>query len=73
MAPVLTVYLGGVLLGLWKVDGPVGERIAVAALWPVGVLAFAVTISLLLAAAAVRFPLAGALAAAALVGWLLLR
>jgi hypothetical protein len=44
-----------VLWGLLKIDAPAGERLAVALLWPIGPLAFVVTISGLVVAAAIAF------------------
>jgi hypothetical protein len=67
------VYLAGVILGLWRTDAPAGTRIVLALFWPIGPLAFAVTISVLLAASLVAFPLfGGALAIGGVVLWWLL-
>jgi hypothetical protein len=52
---LLTIYLMGVLVGLWRTDGPPATKLAMALLWPIGPLAFAVTISGLLVAAVIAF------------------
>ena len=72
MRLALLGYLAGVLAGVWRTDGPAGARLLLALLWPIGPLAFAVTISLLLAASLVAFPRLGAAVAlaAALLWWL---
>lgn len=66
------LYLVGVLLGLLKVDGPPSTRVALALLWPLGPLAFLLTIGLLVVVAAIAFPVFGALLAAGLAAWALL-
>ena len=53
MRPALTVYLAGVAIGLWRTDGPPAARAGLALLWPLGPLAFIVTISGLVVAAVV--------------------
>ena len=45
----------GVLVGLWKTDGPPATKLLVALLWPIGPLAFLVTVSGLLVAAVIAF------------------
>jgi hypothetical protein len=63
-------YLAGVVVGLWRTDGAPRTRVAVALLWPLGPLAFAITITVLLAASLVAFPLfGGAVALAAGLLW----
>ncbi|MGH6690647.1 MAG: hypothetical protein ACREF4_08215, partial [Gammaproteobacteria bacterium] len=68
---LLPVYLAGVAVGLLFTDARGPARLALALLWPVGFLAFAITVSILFVAALVAFPvfgaivIAGALAAAA--------
>jgi hypothetical protein len=57
---LLSVYAAGVLLALWRTDARLPARVAVALLWPVGPIAFMVTISILLAASVVAFPAFGA-------------
>lgn len=49
----LIVYVAGVLIGLWRVDGPPATKLTLALLWPVGPLAFAVTITGLMVAGAI--------------------
>jgi hypothetical protein len=73
MAAALFLYIGGVLVGLLLTDGRPAERLALAVLWPLGPLAFIVTVSILLVAAAVAFPVLGgvAVAAAGAAWWLL--
>jgi hypothetical protein len=53
VTPLLTVYVIGALIGLWRTDGPAGTRLGVALLWPLGPVAFLVTISGLLVVACV--------------------
>ena len=72
MRLALLGYLSGVLAGVWRTDGPAGIRLLMALLWPIGPLAFAVTMSILLAASLVAFPRlgAGVALAAAVLWWL---
>jgi hypothetical protein len=69
----LWVYLAGVVVGLGATDGRLGMRLALALLWPLGPLAFVVTVAGLVAASAIAFPVAGAVmgATAGLAWWLL--
>ena len=60
MQAALVAYLTGVLLGLWRTDGPPSAKLLHALCWPLGPLAFAVTIAVLLAASLVAFPALGA-------------
>ena len=71
MEPALLVYVAGMIVGAWRTDGSLSARTVHALLWPIGPLAFAVTISILLAASLIAFPwlALAALAAAALTGW----
>jgi hypothetical protein len=55
MRVLLTAYLLGVLIGLWRVDGPPATKLTLALLWPIGPLAFLVTISGLVVAAGITF------------------
>lgn len=69
----VAIYLLGLAIGLVAVDGPVATKVLVAGTWPLGVMAFVVTIAGLLIVAMIAFPLFGALVAAgAAVVWLLL-
>ena len=71
MTYVLAVHAIGVLIGLVMTDARPLARVALAALWPVGPLAFAAVICALVVTAAVVFPLVGvAIGAAAIIGWL---
>ena len=69
----LTIYAIGVGIGLITTDARPWARACLALLWPIGVLSFVVTVSGLLAAATVLFPVFGitVLAAAALLAWLM--
>jgi hypothetical protein len=69
------IYLVGALFALWRTDAAVPTKVALAALWPLGPIAFVLTVALLLGASLVAFPLvAGAIAAvAAGVAWAFLR
>lgn len=55
------VYAAGVLVGLIGTDARWPARIGLALLWPLGPLAFLVTITILLLASLVAFPLIGAI------------
>ena len=69
-----TVYLVGVVVGVLAVDGGPATRVGLALLWPLGPLAFIVTVAGLVAAAAIAFPLFGvALATATAAAWWALR
>ena len=59
------IYVLGVAVALLTMDARGFARLGLALLWPVGPLAFIVTISILLAASLVAFPLVGAIALAA--------
>lgn len=74
MIAALIVYAAGVLLALWRTDASWPIRIAMAILWPIGPLAFIVTVSILLAASVIAFPLFGAgVAVAGVLAWWVLR
>jgi hypothetical protein len=68
----LMLYLGGAAVALWRTDASWPLRVGVALLWPIGPVAFAVTVSLLLAASLIAFPLIGAIVAGAALAWWLL-
>jgi hypothetical protein len=55
MDTLLTIYLAGVAIGLWRTDGSLPTRVLLAVLWPIGPLAFVVVMAILLAAAPVAF------------------
>jgi hypothetical protein len=72
MTLAFAVYLSGVLIGLLGSDAPVRTRVVLAALWPLGAVAFVVTVTILLAASLVAFPIVGVTVgalAAGLVAW----
>ena len=71
MTAPLLVYLAGVVVGLWRTDGSPAARLTIALLWPLGVLAAVITITALVLAAMVLFPLVGVagVLAAALIWW----
>jgi len=55
MNTVLAIYLAGVVIGLWRTDGPWPTRVLLSALWPIGPLAFVVVVAILVAAAPIAF------------------
>ena len=70
MREIVAIYIAGVLVGLWRVDADGFARVGLALVWPVGLLAAAVTAPILITVAAIRFPLFGvAMAGAAAIGW----
>jgi hypothetical protein len=72
MAPAVVIYLAGVALGLARTDALWPARLTLSLLWPIGPVAFVLTVSLLLAASLVAFPLWGGafVGAGALAWWL---
>jgi L-ascorbate metabolism protein UlaG (beta-lactamase superfamily) len=58
---LLAIYAAGVLVGLLRVDARLPSRVGLALLWPLGPLAFGVTVSILLLASIVAFPIVGAI------------
>ena len=75
MDVVWVVYGVGALIALWRTDAHWPTRIALAVLWPLGPLAFVITVGILLAASLIAFPLvAGGIAIiGALAAWWLTR
>jgi hypothetical protein len=69
----VAVYVAGVAWGLLKIDAPSYARVGLALVWPLGPLAFGVTITILLAASLIAYPAFGAavLLTAAVVCWAL--
>ena len=61
----LVVYIVGVVWGLFRVDARPLARVALALLWPLGPIAFVVTLAILFAASLIAFPLFGAVVLAA--------
>ena len=71
---MLGVYLLGVLVGLMATQGGPATRLLFAVLWPLGPLAFLITVAGLLIVAAIAFPVFGVvLAATVAAGWWLWR
>ena len=69
MTAALVVYIAGALVALWRTDALWPTRVVLAALWPIGPAAFALTVSLLLVVSLFVFPLFGAVVIAGLVAW----
>ena len=59
-APGLAAYLAGVAWGLLTIDARPAARAGLALLWPVGPLAFVLTIGILFVASLIAFPVLGA-------------
>jgi hypothetical protein len=59
------IYATGAVIALWRTDASWPTRIALAALWPIGPLAFLVTVAILLGASLIAFPMAAGLIALA--------
>jgi len=71
---MLGVYLVGVVVGLIASQGGTGTRLLLGLLWPLGPLAFIITVTGLLLVAAIAFPVFGViLAAAVATAWWALR
>ena len=67
----LAIYVAGVVWGLMVIDARPAARIALALVWPLGPIAFAVTITVLLGASLIAFPAFGiAVLIAAGAAWL---
>jgi hypothetical protein len=69
VSAALMLYLAGSGIALWRTDASWPVRIALALLWPIGPVAFVLTVSLLLAASVIAFPIVGAIGAAAALTW----
>ena len=68
------IYVVGVLVGLLATQGGAATRVGLALLWPLGPLAFLITVVGLLVVAAIAFPLFGVILAAAIaIAWYALR
>lgn len=64
------VYAAGAVVALWRTDAGWPTRIALALLWPLGPLAFLITVAILLGASLIAFPVvAGGVAALAVAAW----
>ena len=70
---IALVYVAGVVWGLLVIDAQPGVRIGLAVLWPLGPIAFVVTVTVLLAASLIAFPMFGAavLALTVIAFWLI--
>lgn len=68
---LLAVYLGGVLIGLWRTDARWPARVGIALAWPLGPVAFVVTTIVLILASLVAYPLIGIVVAALAAAWVL--
>ena len=71
---MLGIYVVGVLVGLIATQGGPGTRLLLGLLWPLGPLAFVITVGGLVIVAALAFPVFGVLLAAVVAtAWWLLR
>ena len=55
MQPFVIIYMLGWIVALWRTDGRLWEKLLLAALWPIGPIAFVVTTLILLAASPLAF------------------
>ena len=62
---LLLIYAVGAVVALLEVDAPLWPRLGLAVLWPLGPMAFVITITILLLAIPIAFPVAGTLLLAA--------
>ena len=66
----VSIYVAGVVWGLFVIDERPVPRVGLALLWPLGPIAFVITITALVAAATIAFPVFGVvLITALLVVW----
>ena len=65
----LAVYAAGSVIALLRMDAHWPGRILPALLWPLGPLAFVLTVALLLSASLIAFPLFGALVGGIAAAW----
>jgi hypothetical protein len=65
----LTVYAVGSIFAVLRTDAQWPGRVLLALLWPLGPLAFALTVALLLAASLVAYPLFGAVVGGVALLW----
>ena len=65
MTLIASLYALGVLVGVWRTQARWPGRVALALLWPIGPLAFVLTVSLLVLVSLIAFPLFGAVVVAA--------
>jgi len=66
---ILVLYAAGVAVALWRTDGPAAIRVILATLWPLGPLAFALTVTLLIGASLIAFPTVGVIVAGSTLAW----
>ena len=64
MKVLWALYAAGAIVAIWRTDAAWPNRLALAALWPLGPLAFLVTVGILLAASLIAFPVVAGLLAA---------
>lgn len=72
---VATVYVAGVVWGLIVIDARPAMKVGLALVWPLGPIAFAITLTILVAASFIAFPMFGitVLAVAGVIFWMLSR
>jgi hypothetical protein len=70
---IAILYVAGVVWALLRTDARLPERVVLSLLWPLGPLAFLVTVALLLAASVMAYPLVmvPAVVVLAVVWWVL--
>ena len=67
---MLSIYLAGVVIGLWRVGGRLPTKAALSLLWPIGPLAGILVVAGLLLVSLIAFPRVGlAVAVGATVLW----
>ena len=64
---LLGVYVLGVAIGLFAIDARGWAKVGLALLWPLGPLAFVVTVSILLLSLPIAFPVVGTIVLALLI------
>ena len=72
MITFLSIYAAGVAAALWGTDAPAPARLVMSLLWPLGPLAFLLTVTLLVAASLIAFPVIGVVVAGGALTWWLL-
>jgi hypothetical protein len=71
---LLITYAAGVVIGLFLIDEPLPARLGLAAVWPIGPLAFFIVVTVLLLVLPIAMPRAAlVLAGIALLVWLVWR
>jgi hypothetical protein len=65
----LALYAAGAAVALWRTDALWPPRLILALSWPLGPVAFLLTVSLLVAASLIAFPVFGAVVAAGAAAW----